>query len=370
MAKPKVGSRRGKLGVYWKDALGKRHFVVAEDEEARAKLLAGLESSGMLAAGTSTVGGYADAWLQRVRVRSARATYIGYAQAVRLHIKPARIGSRKLIDLSRQECKAWVVAQLEAGAAPKTVSLRVGVLRGMLEEAREDQLITVNPASALMRALRLRVRKESTVSVEPETIARILERAESSAQRPALTLLAHTGLRISEACGLQWGDIDFDGREARIERQLQWWGSLEPLKTARSRRTLQLSQWLVDEMRGWRRRQQEGALARGRTPTEYVLGIEPADARNGRERIRRALFHACDLAKAPRLTMHQLRHAFASIHLSRGRELKWVQEQLGHSQITTTADLYGGHLRQKNADAADDLANLLRGGQMGLFAKK
>ena len=61
------------------------------------------------------------------------------------------------------------------------------------------------------------------------------------------------------------------------------------------------------------------------------------------------------------LSPHSMRHSFACWHIARGRNAKWLQQQLGHASITITYDVYGDWFRLHDAEAADDLAAGLLG---------
>ena len=56
-----------------------------------------------------------------------------------------------------------------------------------------------------------------------------------------------------------------------------------------------------------------------------------------------------------------MRHSFASWHIDRSRNAKWVQQQLGHTKLSTTLDIYAHWFRQVDARAADDLGAALVG---------
>jgi len=365
----RVASRRGKLGVYWRDALGGRHFVVCPDEDKRRELLERLGTAGSPDA--STVADYAALWLERVRVRSARQTFEGYGRAVRIHIVPAEIGHMKLIELKRRHCKDWVTAQLATDARRRTIGWRVSVLRAMLEEAIEDELISVNPAASLIKAMRIPMKSKDVAGVDAGDAGKLLEAAREEKAFPGIALCMHTGLRRGEAFGLRWADVDLEARTGNVVRQMHLTGEVEGLKTDKSRRQVDLPAALVEMMRSWRARQCEEALREGRPPTEYVLGTEPVDARRARDRMAGALRRSLKRAGLPfHLSIHGLRHAYASLQLSMGRELAYVQQQLGHSTVSLTADLYGCHVRRRDRDGADALGNVLKGGQMGLWRKK
>jgi integrase len=76
---------------------------------------------------------------------------------------------------------------------------------------------------------------------------------------PILLLLARAGLRIGEACGLRWRDLDLTSMPPRLTVvwQLDRWGDLVHPKTANSRRTIPLRAEDAAELEAWRHRQQQ-----------------------------------------------------------------------------------------------------------------
>jgi integrase len=60
-----------------------------------------------------------------------------------------------------------------------------------------------------------------------------------------------------------------------------------------------------------------------------------------------------------------MRHSFACWHIAKGRNAKWLQQQLGHSSITITFDVYGDWFKLNDSEAADDLATGLLGNAAG-----
>ena len=118
--------------------------------------------------------------------------------------------------------------------------------------------------------------------------------------------------------------------------------SLTEPRTERSRRTLVLPGVVAASRRDHRRRQLEERLEAG--PRWQDLGYVFATPTGGPLHARNVLraFHlALTAAGLPSVTFHSLRHSAASFLLASGAPLKVTSEVLGHSQLATTADLYG-----------------------------
>ncbi|MGB9868215.1 MAG: site-specific integrase [Bacillota bacterium] len=113
-------------------------------------------------------------------------------------------------------------------------------------------------------------------------------------------------------------------------------------KTSRSRRTIYLCQTALAALRKHRVRQAEERLKAGEAwqdwglvfTTEIGTPLSPSNVRN------RSFHKILKKANLPRIRFHDLRHTCATLLLAQGVHPKLVQEQLGHSEISVTLDLY------------------------------
>jgi integrase len=170
------------------------------------------------------------------------------------------------------------------------------------------------------------------------------------------------GLRRGELLGLAWKDVDLDSARVGVFHSLQRIGGklqLTETKTPKSRRTVPLPQYAVRALRAHRARQLEERLAAGSAWTGSDLVFTnrlggPIEPTTLRLRFRRLLAQA----GLPQIRLHDLRHGAASLMLAQGVPMKTIQEILGHSSISITADLYahlGEQLKREAADAMDAL---------------
>ncbi len=170
--------------------------------------------------------------------------------------------------------------------------------------------------------------------------------------------LAFTGLRVGEALGLQWQDLDLTAGTLLVERQFHRDGRVAPPKTMRSRRTVDIGPEMVALYRNARRVRDEADLKAGRRDTPWVMAPWPAkvslaDSQNARRMVAYVMTRALRKAGLPEhFSPHALRHTYASLHLSRGESPKYVQEQMGHDSIAVTVDTYGRWLPTRRPEAA------------------
>jgi integrase len=173
-------------------------------------------------------------------------------------------------------------------------------------------------------------------------------------------VLATTGLRLGEALGLKWSDIDFAESRLVVRRALQRQREnglvfVEP-KTAKSRRTVYFPTGTGEALKDHRKRQLEARLKAGDAWTDLDLLFCRADGSLLEPGNVTHHFQAT-LKKAglKKIRLHDLRHTAASLHLARGENPKVVQEMLGHSTIAVTMDIYSHVTPALHAAAASKM---------------
>src|SRR5262245_38506852 len=169
-----------------------------------------------------------------------------------------------------------------------------------------------------------------------------------------LLLLARTGMRMGEALGLQWSDVDFGGREIRIDRAFSA-GRIDTPKSGHGR-TIDMSNQLTTTLLRLQLERKTETLKHGWAEMpEWVFCTEigtPLDE----SRVRKIFSKVLKPAGLPlHFSPHCLRHTFASLLLQQGESPAYVQRQLGHASIQLTVDTYGKWLPMGNKAAVDRL---------------
>ncbi len=169
---------------------------------------------------------------------------------------------------------------------------------------------------------------------------------------PFILFMADTGARIGEASALRWADVDLHAGKARICRSFSSGKHLmESTKTGVSR-SIELSGRLRHELE-LRRPDLFG-------PDTLVFPTREGGFRNPKN-FRSRTFDKLveDVLGADRgLTPHGLRHTFATLHLARGTNPKWVQAQGGWESASMLWDTYGHFLPDETTGYADALTNV------------
>jgi integrase len=171
-----------------------------------------------------------------------------------------------------------------------------------------------------------------------------------------------SGLRQGELLGLRWEDVDLDGGLIHVRQQLQRIDGrqcLRDVKTEKSRRTVEIPPMTVAGLKLHRRHQLEERLAAGEGWHDWGLVFmtpigTPLEPSGVLKRFKRRL----EEAGLPRQRFHDLRHLFACLLLLRNTHPKVVQEMLGHTQISTTMDIYSHVLPTMRRAAADSVESI------------
>jgi len=221
-------------------------------------------------------------------------------------------------------------------------------LHKALSQAVGDGLIQRNAAQVKAP----RPEKPEISPLSPEQARKLIATAnETGARYAALYVLAlHTGMRVGELLGLQWGDVDLDAGSAGATPTLQVRRTLSETRTgpkfelpkSGKGRSIKLSRKAVEALRSHRARQNGEKLRLGSLwqanglASPSVTGTTTSGT-NLLGRYFRPLLKRADL---PPIRLHDLRHTCATILLMAGKHPKYVQELLGHASISITLDTY------------------------------
>jgi integrase len=173
------------------------------------------------------------------------------------------------------------------------------------------------------------------------------------------------GLRLGEALGLGWNDIDFEKRTLAVRYALQRINKQlvrTDLKRDTSGRTLPLPDHTLAVLRAHRANQLEEKLKAGRNwqDSELVFTTYQGNPLDGRN-VLRHFQNALNRAGLRHQRFHDLRHACASLLLAQGVSPKVVQTVLGHTDIRLTMNTYAHVMPSMQRDAADVMDAFLSG---------
>jgi integrase len=282
---------------------------------------------------------HAPAWLASYRGRTragfSESTRRRYDQLLRLHAIPY-LGHERLSAIDRPRVKAWLADLERAGASANTIAKVIAPVRALFADAVDDGLMQVNPLAGLHYAPRAAATggEREVRALTSDELAVLIECTRPD-RRLLIEFLAATGLRISEAIGLRWEHITFDGDGAVVAVRVQrYQGTEKALKTANGRRDVPLSGELANAL----------LATRPDDPRLHELPVfaartgQPLDYSNLYQRV---LAPARRKAALEWVGFHSLRHTCASMLIAQGRSPIVVSRWLGHARPSFTLDVYG-----------------------------
>jgi integrase len=276
---------------------------------------------------------------------------------IRNHLAPF-FGARDLRDLREADLLDFARVKLADGLAPKTIRNSLSILRRVFYLHQRDGLVERNPAARigeLMRRVDRRI-ASSAQDVEywsREEVNALLDvaREHEPSFAPILSLLLSTGMRRGEALGLHWSDVDFENSGLTIRRSITHGGTTSP-KSGRSR-TIKMPPALVSELFDLLAARRVEALGRGwpNIPEPVFCSqvgtyLDERNVSRVWERVRR---RAQKSGVRP-LRLHCARHTWATQALYAGKSIRWVADQLGHSDPALTLRVYAHAMREEETD--------------------
>lgn len=240
-------------------------------------------------------------------------TQTGYIRAVR---QLAGFLGASPDTATDEDLRRYQLHLVDQGTSPVSLNAAITGLRFFFE-------VTLGRAEVMAKMRPVRTPRKLPVVLSREEVARLIAAAENVKYQVALSLAYGAGLRASEVTRLKVGDIDSQRMTLRIERG----------KGAKDRYAM-LSPVLLERLRTWWR----VARSQGKMlPGGWLFpGLNPIDPLSTRQ-LNRAIHAAADAAKLDkRVSMHTLRHSFATHLLEQKIDIRVIQVLLGHNQIETT----------------------------------
>ena len=291
--------------------------------------------------GEITVAEWSERWLAGKLPKVRTATRAQYQYLMRLHIVP-HLGEREIGALTPSEIQAWTITLgSESGLAPNTVAKVYRLLKNMLGDAVEQEMITRNPCRIKSAAT------EQPPEIEVATPEQVDALADAVGEhyRALVLVAAYGGLRWGELAGLQRRHVDLDRGVVVVQQKLSEVNGvleIQPPKTEAGRRSVALPGVAVDALAEHLDQSVEAdRLA-------YVFtAAEGGWIRRSNFR-RRVWLPALEEVGMNGFRFHDLRHTGATLAASTGAPLRALMARMGHSSSAAA-------LRYQHLVAEDDL---------------
>ena len=257
------------------------------------------------------------------------STQHGYKTVLAKHLLPYWRDWR-LRDIGRQDVQQWVADRFRRKLGWQTVRNAWTLLSGILETAVEYGYLSMNPARGVK--FPEKELKEAPVLFTAEDFVKLLEQLDEP-YRTMARLIALTGLRIGEVLAVRWRCLDLEIGTLSV-RESVYEGKFQSPKTRKSRRTIPLGPQSILWLREHRLR------AKRTESDDLVFGNRKGQPLRESKLLRNVLQPAAERAGLGRVTWHQFRHIHSSLLNDLRVPVKIAQEQLGHSSISTTLNIY------------------------------
>lgn len=284
---------------------------------------------------SATLGQWLDWWLtEDVTPSRAVSTAYGYRNIVRRHLLPV-LGDMPLTELSPLLLQTYLSVKLGEGLSPNTVLKHYTLLHAALGQAVRLGLLPGDPSRSVTPP---RLAPSRYTCYSPQQLRILFQVTEGTTLGLAVRLAAYLGLRRSEITGLRWRCVDLKSQVVLIQEVRTEVGGREVLKEPKTRRSVRrlsisgCTELLAELERAWTTRKSDDLA-------EFVLlradGTPPSP-----DLLTRQLARLTEQHHLPKITLHGLRHSFASIANSQHIPMHDISHILGHSSIAVTSSIY------------------------------
>ena len=282
------------------------------------------------------IGQIADLWKADKKQFVKKSTYAAYSLIVDTHILPA-FGDKT--NVGEKDVQEFVLQKLNGGLSQKTIKDMLIVLRMILKFGAKKNYCAYTPFDVIFPTDRERQELEVLSITNQKKIMRYVEE-NFTFRNLGIFVCLSTGMRIGKICALTWDDIDTENGVIHIRKTLQRIYIreneirrtelvIDSPKTATSIRDIPMTKDLLSVLKPLRKvvNEQYFVLTNDITPTE------PRTYRNYYKKLLAKL-------EIPPIKFHGLRHSFATRCIESHCDYKTVSVILGHSNISTTLNLY------------------------------
>jgi integrase/recombinase XerC len=272
---------------------------------------------------------------KRASAHTLRA-YLHDLDELRAHAEKTLGHAPSLDELDVVVCRSYL-ASLHGANDAVTIGRKLSSLRAFFRLAVRRRLVKGSPVAALRAPKRA---KRLPMFLGKEDVGRLLDDkgvrpdagpAQVALERALLEVIYGAGLRVSEACGLDVGDIEVDGARAYV-RVRQGKGRKDRVVPIGGKARAALDVWAAQRTK----RLATPGQGRGRTSAGPALFVTRRGLRIHPRAVRRLLDRREQVTGTPRVSPHALRHSFATHLLGEGADLRAIQEMLGHASLRTT----------------------------------
>ncbi len=307
---------------------------------------------------------WAERWWQTT-VPLRPTTRRGYWGNLERHVLPYFTG-RRIVTIDFTDVEEFIADRISFGLSPKYVRELVSVLSLIMQSAMHSNVRRDNPAAGhKIKVHKTKISQGDTLNMDQ--LLQLIENVDDH-WKTSVWMLAFTGMRPAEMCGLRVKSVDFDRKIVHITETLLPVGKFAdiphdtrvsgPPKTQAGDRVIPLPEWLIEEITSMLSRRSE-ANASPIHQDDYLFQTtkgNPVNRDKYRQKVIRPGLKAAELDES--IPTYGLRHSHASLLIDLGANPLAVMQRMGHSSPSVTLGQYG-HLfdgaQEQLTDLLDDL---------------
>lgn len=295
-------------------------------------------------------------WKTNKKQYVKKSSFSAYTLLIENHILPI-FGNKYSIE--EEEVQAFVFQKLESGLSQKTIKDILIVLKMILKYGAKHKWVNYNPFEIQFPTEREKYTIEVLNRSDQKKIMNYIQE-HFTFRNLGVYICLSSGMRIGEVCALTWEDVDTDNGVISVNRTIQRIyviedGSrkteliLDTPKTKNSIREIPISKDLLRILKPFKKIV---------NPSFFVLtnDAKPTEPRTYRSYYKNLMEHL----KMPDLKFHGLRHSFATRCIESNCDYKTVSVLLGHSNISTTLNLYVHPNMEQKKKAIEQMFKALR----------
>lgn len=310
-------------------------------------------------------------WLEIIKCNVEASTFTSYRQIANNHIKKYFTKNPiKLVDLSVIHIQNFYNELMtKCNLSANTVIHHHALIRKCLDYAFKMDIIPSNPADKIQRP---KIEQFISSFYTESELNTLFEKSKNDPLELIILITAFYGLRRSEVLGLQWDSFDFENKTITIKHTVTITNTegnnrkiegKDKTKNKSSYRTLPLFDNIATKLLEFKEKQESFKKAFGNTYNKQFLEYVFVNTQGKIIRPDYVTQHFSILLEnigLKHIRFHDLRHSCASLLLAKGIPMKSIQEWLGHSNFSTTANLYAHLDSNSKKKSAEVLYNALK----------